>query len=62
MEGVNIDTGAGIAAIGFWLFLAAILVAGMWYDIRRREAQQRTLRSMIESGQPIEEALADKLL
>ncbi len=62
MEGMNIDTGAGIAAIGFWLFLAAIVVAGMWYDIRKREAQQRTLRAMLESGQPIDEALVDKLL
>ncbi len=62
MQGMIIDTGAGIAAIGFWLFLAAVVVAGMWYDIRKRETQQRTLRSMLESGQPLDEALVDKLL
>ncbi len=62
MEGMMINTGAGVAAIGFWLFLAAIVVAGMWYDIRKREAQQRTLRSMLESGQAIDEDLVDKLL
>ena len=62
MEGMMINTGAGVAAIGFWLFLAAIVVAGMWYDIRKREAQQRTLRSILESGQTIDEDLVDKLL
>lgn len=62
MEGMYIDTGAGLAAIGFWLFVAAVIVAGMWYDIRRREAQQETLRRIIESGQPIEEALLDRLM
>lgn len=62
MEGMMINTGAGVAAIGFWLFLAAIVVAGMWYDIRKRESQQRTLRSILESGQQIDEELIDKLL
>ena len=58
MEGI----GVGLAAMAFWSFLAAIIVAGIWDGIRKREAQHETLRRMIESGQPIEQALMDKLL
>ena len=58
MEGLA----AGLGAFGFWTFIAAVVVGGMWYDIRRREAQQETIRRMIDSGQPIDEGLADKLL
>lgn len=54
--------GAGLAALAFWGFVAAIVVAGIWYDLRRREAQQETLRRIIESGQPIDEETVDKLL
>ena len=54
-------TGA-LGALGFWLFLAAIIVAGIWYDIRKRQAQHETLRRMFESGQPVDQELIDKLL
>ena len=52
---------AGLGAFGFWMFIAAIVVAGMWYDIRKRDAQQETLRRIIESGQPVDEAMIDRL-
>ncbi len=42
--------------------MAAIVVAGIWDSIRKREAQHETLRRMIESGQPIDQTLMDKLL
>jgi len=48
--------------MGFWLFIAAIVVAGIWDGIRKREAQHETLRRMIESGQPTDHALMDKIL
>lgn len=48
--------------MAFWGFLAAIVVAGIWYDIRRREAQHETLRRLIESGQPLDQTLADRIL
>lgn len=60
MEGI--DLGAGLGALGFWGFLAAVTVAAIWYYARKREAQHETLRRMIESGQPIDHALVDKLL
>ncbi len=64
MEGMSGFAGvaAGLGAVGFWMFIAAVVVAGMWYDIRKRESQQETLRRIVESGQSIDEALMDKLL
>jgi len=55
-------TGAGLGALGFWIMIASVIVAGIWYDIRKREAQHETIRRLIESGQAIDEKLLDKLL
>ena len=63
MQGMGLDgLGAGLAAFGFWMFVAAIVVAGIWYDIAKRRAQHETLRRLIESGQTIDPELLDKLL
>ena len=35
--------------------------AGVWDNVRKREAQHETLRRLIESGQPLDEALIQKL-
>jgi hypothetical protein len=53
-------TAAGLGALGFWLFIAAVVVAGIWFDVRRRETQQETLRRVVESGQNIDTAMIDK--
>ena len=58
MEGL----GGGLAALAFWGFIAAVVVAGIWYGIREREAQHETFRRIIESGQPVDQALMDKVL
>ena len=55
------ETG-GLAALGFWVFLTAIVVARIWYDARKREAQQETLRRIVESGQQIDMDVVDRLL
>ena len=54
--------GAGLAALAFWGFLAAVVVGGIWYGLRERQAQFDTLARMIESGQTIDEALVDRVL
>ncbi len=54
--------GAGLAAFAFWGFIAACVVGGIWYSIREKETQHETLRRIIESGQPVDEALMDKIL
>ena len=53
---------AGLGAMGFWLFLAAVVVAGIWFDARKRETQQETLRRVVESGQTIDPEVIDKML
>ena len=58
----NIGLGAGLAALAFWGFIAAIVVAGIWDGVRKREAQHETLRRLAESGQPIDKEVMDKLL
>ena len=54
--------GAGLAALAFWGFLAVVVAAGIWYDIRKKESQQETIRRLFESGQPVDEKLMDKLM
>ncbi|MBD3647471.1 MAG: hypothetical protein HUJ31_08490, partial [Pseudomonadales bacterium] len=58
----DMGLGAGLAALAFWGFIAAVVVGGMWYDIRKRQAQQETVRRLFESGRPVDEELIDKLL
>jgi hypothetical protein len=41
--------GAGIAALGFWLFIAAAVIGGIWEGIRKREESHKTLRQLLES-------------
>jgi len=55
-------TGAGLGALGFWLFIATVIAVGVWSSIRKRESQHETIRRVIESGQDIDPELADKLL
>lgn len=57
MEGIF-----GLAAFGFWLFVAAAAVAGIWDGVRKRDAEHETLRRMIESGKQPSAELVDKLL
>ena len=58
----TLGLGAGLGAIAFWGFLAAVIGIGVWHDIRRREAQHETLRRLVESGQPIDPVLMTRLL
>ena len=57
MEGIF-----GLAAFGFWMFIAAATVAGIWDGIRKREAEHETLRRMIEAGKQPDPETIDKLL
>lgn len=52
----------GLASLGFWMFIAACVVGGIWDGVRKREAQHETLRRIVESGKPIDEELMDRVL
>ncbi len=53
---------AGLAGLGFWLFLAAVVVSGVWFDARKRESQQETLRRLVESGQELDVEVIDRMM
>ena len=57
MEGIF-----GLAAFGFWMFIAAAAVGGIWDGVRKRDAQHETLRRMIESGKDPDPQLIDQLI
>ena len=51
MEAISL--GAGLAALGFWLFIAVVVIGGIWDGARKREAKHESLRRIIESGQQV---------
>lgn len=53
--------GAGLASLAFWGFVAAVVVGGMWYAIREKEAQHETIRRLVESGQALDEEVLARL-
>ena len=57
MEGL----GGGLAALAFWGFIASVVVAGIWSEIRKRDAQHETIRRIVESGQPLDDAVLEKI-
>jgi hypothetical protein len=57
MEGL----GAGLAALAFWGFIAAVVVGGIWYAVREKEAQHETLRRMIDSGKDLDEEAVSRV-
>ena len=52
----------GLAAFGFWMFVAAAAVGGIWDGVRKRDAEHETLRRMIESGKDPDPQLVSKLI
>lgn len=58
----DLGLGAGIGILAFWGFVAAVVIGGIWDNIRKREAQHETMRRIIESGQSIDKDLIDQML
>jgi len=56
------EVASSLGAFGFWIFLAVVVGSGIWFDARKRESQQETLRRLVESGQTIDPAVIDKLV
>jgi len=51
-----------IIGAAFWIFIASIVVGGMWYAQARNRETQETIRLAIEKGITLDEALIDKLI
>jgi len=53
--------GAGLAALGFWLFMAAVVVVGVWATVRKRAIQKELVQRMLESGQKLDQEMLDRI-
>ena len=56
------EVATGLGVLGFWLFIAAIIVTAIWSDSKRKESQQETLRRVVASGQDIDLEVIDRLI
>ena len=52
----------GLASFGFWMFIAACVLGGIWDGARKREAEHETLRRIFDSGKPIDEEMIDRIM
>lgn len=58
----NIGMGAGLVALSFWLFVAAVSVAGIWDGAKKREQKHETFRRIIESNKELDEKTLSNLM
>ena len=49
------------ASAGFWIFIAAIVVAGIWKDSRAKAEKHETLRRIVEKTGTVNEAQLKEL-
>jgi hypothetical protein len=50
-----------LGALGFWIFIAALVVAGIWSDSRKKAEKHETLRRIVEKTGTIDEAKLQEL-
>jgi hypothetical protein len=53
--------GAGLAALGFWLFMAAVVAVGIWATVRKRDMQKELVQRMLENGQKLDQEMLDRI-
>ena len=51
-----------LGMFGFWMFIAAAAVGGIWSDVKTKETKQETLRRMVESGRDLDPAMIQEVL
>ncbi len=58
----SVGIGAGLVALSFWLFVAAVSVAGIWDGVKKREQEHETLRRILESNRDLDPETLDQLM
>lgn len=51
-----------LIGVAFWLFVALVVLASLWYSSARNRDIQKTIRLAIEKGMQLDPALIDKLV
>jgi hypothetical protein len=54
--------GPVIIGVAFWIFLAIVIIAAIWFAFARNRETQKTIRLAIEKGMQLDPALIDKLV
>jgi hypothetical protein len=52
---------SGLGALGFWLFLAILVVAIVWAIVRKAQIRQDALIRIVESGQKLDKEIIEKI-
>ena len=52
---------SGLGGLGFWIFIAAIIVASIWTESRQKAEKHETLRRIVEKTGTIDEAKLKEL-
>ena len=52
---------AGFAALGFWIFIAVIVAAGIWKDTKQKADKHETLRRILEKTGTLDEEKMQEL-
>jgi hypothetical protein len=52
----------GLGASAFWLFIAAVVVAGIWSSTREKEAKQQILKDIISKSETLDDQTVEKLM
>lgn len=55
------ELGAGLAALGFWLFMSVVVAVGLWATVRRRDTHKELVQRILESGQQLDQETLDRL-
>jgi hypothetical protein len=50
-----------LVGVAFWIFVAVVSVAGIWFANARNREMQKTIRFAIEKGMQLDVAVVDKL-
>ncbi|MEL7296108.1 MAG: hypothetical protein AAGJ86_00530 [Pseudomonadota bacterium] len=51
-----------LGMFGFWMFIAACVIAGIWSEVKGKETKQETLRRIVESGRDIDPDMVEQLI
>lgn len=51
-----------LIGVAFWIFVAVVVCAAIWYAFARHQETQKTIRLAIEKGMKLDPALIDKLV
>jgi len=59
---VFVPSQAPIVGAAFWIFIACVVVAGIWFAYAKKKETQKTIRTAIEKGIQLDDALLDRLV